>query len=97
MTYHFFAQFADISGIIGVVLVLIAYFCLNTNRMSAIDLRYQLLNFIGSWLILYSLYFSFNLASVIIEIAWILISVIGIYRCYKIDKQRKSRVSDFKK
>lgn len=81
----------DIIGMIGVLLVLVAYLCLNTDKMSPIDIRYQLMNFTGSCFILFSLFFSFNLASVIIEIAWILISLIGIYRCYRIHVQRKER------
>jgi len=34
----------------------------------------------GALLILISLYFSFNLASFIIEIAWLLISIFGLFK-----------------
>lgn len=76
-------RFADIIGIIGVLMVLIAYFMLNTHKFLVLDMRYQLLNFVGSWFILYSLFYSWNLSSVLIEVAWILISIIGIYRVIK--------------
>lgn len=71
---------ADFIGIIGVVLVLVTYFLLSTNRMHPHSLSYPLLNFIGSCLILFSLAYSWNLASVLIEIAWILISALGVIR-----------------
>ncbi|OGT59263.1 MAG: hypothetical protein A3F14_01185 [Gammaproteobacteria bacterium RIFCSPHIGHO2_12_FULL_43_28] len=73
-------KYADMIGIIGVVLVLVAYYLLSTNKLSSRNLSYPLLNLIGAFLILYSLLFNWNLASVVIEMAWILISVIGLYR-----------------
>ena len=79
----------DIIGIIGVSMVLVAYFLLNTHKLKVFDLRYQLLNFIGSWMILLSLFYSWNLASVVIEIAWIMISVIGISKSLKARNLRK--------
>jgi len=74
---------ADLVGMIGVFLVLVAYYFLNINKMTALSISYLLLNFIGSWLILFSLFFNWNLSSVIIEIAWIMISLIGLYRYLK--------------
>jgi hypothetical protein len=71
-------------GMVGVVLILIAYFYLSTGHWIADSLRFQLLNFIGAWLILYSLYFHWNFSSVVIEIAWLVISLVGIYRALKI-------------
>jgi hypothetical protein len=41
------------------------------------------LNLIGSIMLLYSLLFHWNLSSVLIEIAWITISLIGLYRAVK--------------
>jgi uncharacterized membrane protein len=75
-----FAQISDTVGIIGVILLLIAYYLLSTNRMSSQSLTYQLYNLIGAALIMYSLMFHWNTASVLIETAWIIISMIGIYR-----------------
>ena len=80
MIYEIVEKSADIVGIAGVILLLIAYYFLNTNKLSADGLNYQLLNFIGASFILFSLFFDWNTASVLIESAWIIISLIGIYR-----------------
>jgi hypothetical protein len=72
--------FTNILGLVGVTIILVTYFLLNTNKLSADNLNYQLLNFFGSWLILFSLIVNWNLASFVIEIFWILISMIGAYR-----------------
>lgn len=73
---------SDIVGLLGVILLLIAYYFLNVNKLSALSLIYQLLNLIGSGLILFSLMFDWNLSAVVIEVSWMLISLIGIYRIY---------------
>ena len=75
-----FAHFADHIGVVGVFLTLIAYYLLSVGRLTAESMSYGLMNFFGSWLILFSLMFSWNLSSVLIESAWIFISVIAIYR-----------------
>ena len=75
-----FLELANPIGIVGVIIILIAYFFLSTGKWVADSLVYQVYNFIGAWLILFSLFFHWNLASVIIEIAWIIISLIGMYR-----------------
>jgi len=80
---HLVQRIPDIIGMIGVIMVLVGFFLLNIHKVKVLDMRYQMLNFIGSWLILFSLFYSWNLASVLIEIAWILISMLGIYRTIK--------------
>ena len=40
-----------------VIIILIAYYLLSVGRWPADCLSYQWLNFIGAWLILFSLYF----------------------------------------
>jgi hypothetical protein len=74
-------------GAIGVVLILSAYFLLQTERLHAEQLRYSLLNLAGSSMILFSLFFEFNLPSFIVEAAWVTISLIGIGRWYWKRKQ----------
>ena len=78
--YDFCLLIANYVGMVGVILILIAYLFLSTGRWIADSMLYQLLNFTGAWLILFSLFFHWNLSSVVIEIAWIIISVVGIYR-----------------
>ena len=70
----------DALGTIGVVLILIAYGATMAGRMQVTDLRYSLANAIGAAAILVSLFYSFNLASFLIEIAWLIISFYGLWR-----------------
>lgn len=81
--YDFLEKFSDHVGIIGVLLTLWGYYLLNMNKVTATSLVYVWLNLVGSSLLLYSLLFHWNLASVLIEIAWIWISLIGLYRALK--------------
>ncbi len=74
---------SDAIGIIGVILLLTSYFLLNTGRMNTNSFSYPLCNFIAAWLILFSLFYSWNTPSVLIEAAWIIISVIGMVRILK--------------
>jgi len=76
-------QFHNVVGIIGVLLVLLAYFLIQTGRLSADVLSYSVLNGLGASLILFSLYFEFNLPSAAIELAWLFISIYGVIRCVR--------------
>lgn len=78
--YDFLLKLSNPVGIFGVIIILIAYYYLSVGKWSSDSLKYQWINFAGAWLILYSLYFHWNLSSVLIEVAWIIISMIGIYR-----------------
>jgi hypothetical protein len=75
-----FFTISNYVGLFGVTIILLAYFLLSTGRMSSDTKIYHTINFAGAWLILFSLFFHWNLSSVVIEIAWILISSIGFYR-----------------
>jgi hypothetical protein len=77
---------ADLIGIVGVVMILIAYYFLSVGKWISDSMLYQVLNFLGAWLILFSLYFHWNLSSVVIEIAWIIISVMGMVRVVRLRK-----------
>jgi len=79
-----------ILGLIGVVLVLFAYFMLQTKKMKSETVLYSALNFFGSGLILLSLFYKWNLSAVIIEVAWMVLSAYGIYKAI----QFKMRFSD---
>ncbi len=76
----------DILGVGGVIIILIAYLFLQLEKLSVKDWRYSAVNGIGAVLILISLCFSFNLASFIIEIAWLLISLFGLYKALTMPK-----------
>ncbi|MEM9263645.1 MAG: hypothetical protein AAGA22_08710 [Pseudomonadota bacterium] len=70
----------DAIGIFGVILVLMSYFLLQAERLRSDGVRYLLMNAIGAVLILVSLLKTFNLASFVIEICWLAISVYGLVR-----------------
>lgn len=74
----------DVVGTGGVVLILVAYFMLQTARWSGQTVGYSVVNLIGSLMITVSLVFDFNLSSFIIEVAWIAISIYGIVRARRI-------------
>jgi len=76
----------DIIGLIGVALILLAYAALQFERLVATDWRYSALNGIGAALILVSLYYDFNLPTFVIEVAWVLISVFGLYKSWVLRK-----------
>jgi len=74
---------SDILGMIGVFLVLVTYAMLQLEKLSSKSLMYSSVNLIGSVLILISLVYHWNLASVVIEIFWLLISAYGIGKCLR--------------
>lgn len=78
-----FEEFSNHVGIVGVILTLMAFYLINMNKVTSNSLSYQWLNLVGSILLLYSLLFHWNLASVLIEIAWISISLLGLYRALR--------------
>ena len=86
MLSAFISQQFNGIGLFGVALVLIAYFLLQINQLSQASITFSSLNFFGSIFILISLYFTWNLASGVIEIAWLFISLYGlimaVYRRY---------------
>jgi hypothetical protein len=70
----------DVVGIIGVAIIILTYLLLQLQRVRSDQLSYSLLNGIGAALILISLYYDFNLPSVVVEAFWLVISVFGIVR-----------------
>lgn len=80
----FMSHFADAVGIVGVLLTLAAYYLINTGKVNSENMNYLLLNLVGSCMLMFSLMFSWNLSSVLIEIAWITISLLGIFRSMRL-------------
>lgn len=70
----------NIIGLIGVGLIVLAYFLLQAGYLTNDRLAYPLLNLIGAVMHLYSLFFAWNIASVVIEIFWIAISLYGVWK-----------------
>lgn len=91
MKLHFILHHdaVNVIGVTGVVLVLVAYLLLQIDRMSQDGIFYSLFNFVGSILILYSLFFFWNLASFVIEISWLIISTYGLVKAIKLRLRKR--------
>ena len=73
-------QWPDALGLLGVVLILLAYFLLQAGRMRGASLAYQLMNAFGAVLVLVSLLYAFNLSAFLMELAWLAVSIYGMLR-----------------
>ncbi|MEO1039725.1 MAG: hypothetical protein AAFX09_09275 [Pseudomonadota bacterium] len=69
---------SDFVGLTGVACILAAFALLQLEILNGDSLRYLALNAVGAVLLLISLMVTFNLASFVIEICWLAISVFGI-------------------
>ena len=78
-------SFSDIVGVIGTIMLILAYLLLQAGHFKSNGWTYLYMNLFAAIFILFSLCFHFNLASFIIEIFWIAISIYGI-----IKKKRRS-------
>ncbi len=67
-------------GLIGVVMMVVAFFLLQTGKMSPQAPVYLWLNFIGALAVLVSLARFWNLSSFVIECFWAGISLYGLLR-----------------
>jgi hypothetical protein len=70
--------FPDIIGLAGTTGVVVAYGLLQTGVLKPESLIYSGVNAFASGLLLVSLFFDFNLASLVLQIVWILISLYGM-------------------
>lgn len=78
----------DLIGNVGVVVLMITYLMLQLNKLSSDGLAYSVLNAIGAGLIVVSLLFNFNLSALLVEVFWVLISCLGIYRYFRLKALR---------
>ena len=78
----------DLVGNIGVVTLIITYLMLQLNKLSSDSLAYSVLNAAGAGLIVISLLFDFNLSALLMEVFWVLISFVGIYRYLRLKALR---------
>ncbi len=70
----------DLVGNIGVALIVGAYLALQLGRLDGRALLYSITNAVGASLVLVSLWFDFNLSAFIVEVFWVVISLIGLVR-----------------
>lgn len=73
----------DIIGMAGTVLVVLAYYLLQLEKVASNSLTYNLMNLFGATFLLISLCFTFNLASFVIELFWIGASLIGLWKLFR--------------
>lgn len=78
----------DAIGSFGALIVVAAYFATQMRMMNSDDLAFPVVNLLGSVLIVYSLLKNFNLASMLIEGFWIVISIIGIIQHVRLRRVR---------
>lgn len=78
----------DFIGNIGVVVLMITYLMLQLNKLRSDGLAYSLLNAVGASLIVVSLVYDFNLSALLMEVFWVLISFVGIYRYFRLKALR---------
>ena len=70
----------DLVGLGGTLAILVAFFLLQSRRLSGTGLVYQLLNLFGAAGVLVSLLGTFNLSVFLLESAWVVVSAYGIVR-----------------
>ncbi|WP_043839135.1 CBU_0592 family membrane protein [Muricoccus aerilatus] len=75
--------YVDLVGSTGTLIVVAAYFATQTRLLNSEDLAFPVVNLLGSFLIAFSLYFNFDLASALMEFFWIAISGVGIWKGLK--------------
>jgi hypothetical protein len=72
-----------VAGFVGVVMVLVAYLANQQRWLSSEDWRFPSANFLGSCLLIVSLYQDWNLPSFVINLAWAAISLQGLAKCWR--------------
>jgi hypothetical protein len=82
----------DFIGNVGVVVLIITYLMLQLNKLSSDGLTYSLCNALGASLIVVSLLFNFNLSALIVEVFWVLISFVGIFRYFRLKGLRSETI-----
>ena len=72
----------DVVGLVGVALLIVTYAMLQFDRIDPKGFWYSFNNMIVAVLVTVSLLYSFNLASMVIEVFWFSLSVYGIWNYY---------------
>ena len=74
--------FPDIIGLTGVALLIITYAVLQLDRIDPKGFWYSFNNLIVAILVTVSLVYTPNLASIVIEVFWFIISLYGVVMYY---------------
>ena len=73
----------DFVGNVGVAMIVVTYLLLQLDKLRSSDLAYSVLNALGASLIVASLIVDFNLSALLMEVFWVLISLVGIVRHWR--------------
>jgi hypothetical protein len=73
----------DLIGFTGVALLIVTYAMLQLDKIDPKGFWYSFNNMIVAILVTVSLLYSFNLASMVIEVFWFSLSVFGIWNYYR--------------
>jgi hypothetical protein len=73
-------SFPDVVGAIGAATLMVTFLLLQLGKLDSNRLLYSVLNAAGACLITFSLIFDFNFSAFVIEVFWILISLVGVFR-----------------
>jgi len=73
----------DAIGMLGTLLVVLAYCLLQLELTDPKTLGYNVTNLLGAIFLLISLCFNFNLASFVIEVFWIGASLLGLWKYWR--------------
>ena len=74
------ANFAETIGVIGSIMLIIAFFLLQNRKVEGTSYAYLYLNLFGALFILLSLYYTPNRPAILIETFWVIISLYGIWK-----------------
>lgn len=77
----------NLVGFAGFIVYMLAYGLLQAGKINGQGITYVSLNMLAASLVLISLSNQFNLASALIQIAWIVISIAGLIRSYRSHKK----------
>ena len=79
--------FPDLIGLSGVALLIVTYALLQLDKIDPKGFWYSFNNLIVAILVTVSLIYTPNLASIVIEVFWFLISAYGVYMYFKRKKE----------
>ena len=83
----------DLIGFTGVALLIVTYALLQLDRIDPKGFWYSFNNLIVAILVTVSLLYTMNIASMVIEVFWFIISAYGIYAYFK--RNKKLSVKDY--
>jgi predicted membrane protein len=79
------AAIYDVFGLMGFGLYVLSYCLLTTHRLDSRTSTYFTINLVAAGLVLVSLIGAFNLASLLIQVFWIVVSILAIAKRYRIE------------